>query len=62
MNKIKLKPCPFCGSQNVYVAQPNEIRYFIACGNCEASSGYFPKEQRAIKAWNKRVTEKDDKP
>ena len=63
----KLKSCPFCGDELVKVKfDEDEPHYlddgncFIECQNCNAKSGHFHREEEAIAAWNKRVTEEKD--
>lgn len=54
MNK-KLKPCPFCGGNNLSVE--GVTFYWVECVDCNASiAGYETKEQ-AIEAWNRRAKE-----
>jgi hypothetical protein len=48
----KLKPCPFCGSNNLL-----NIRSFVHCQNCMANGPYIfpPKENiTGIELWNGR--------
>jgi len=51
-----LLPCPFCG-------EVASLRLFdrlsapeawVVCGRCNASSGWYSTEERAIAAWNRR--------
>lgn len=52
-----LKPCPFCGSNEVqlYVCL-NEIKtaYVVQCIDCGASSAYMYSRKDAIEMWNRR--------
>lgn len=54
---VELKPCPFCGGQNILGF------YSMVCnvnkGGCGASSGYFSTVEKAIEAWNRRVSDED---
>lgn len=55
----KLKPCPFCGFENLEIY--NEIVneddfYFIECSKCHSSSPKCRMEIHAIQVWNSRVT------
>ena len=71
MDKIKLKPCPFCGKQAIVnTIEPHTHIFaplpdygggtFIECTGCTcAISG--KTETEAVDAWNKRVPEKEDK-
>jgi Lar family restriction alleviation protein len=54
-----LKPCPFCGSDKVFLHTPH-FRYNlveVGCANCGASGKAVdrPDEYLAIDAWNRRV-------
>ena len=54
----KLKPCPFCGSDNMGVYEhsyPMEHYYFVFCNECKAESGNFETKEKAILAWNRRA-------
>lgn len=50
----ELKPCPFCGSERVNVA---EIvgDFFAVCGNCGAQGKQRATISDAIGAWNRRA-------
>lgn len=57
-----LKPCPFCGSQDVrYVCETderkNDVCHVIRCDDCYARSGqfdYYGPADAAYEAWNLR--------
>ena len=49
---MKLKPCPFCGSNDVKVVSGMN---FVACYECESDSGVYDSKEEAVKAWNRRV-------
>lgn len=53
----KLKPCPFCGGEaeltNVAII-PNAIT--VRCKECNCNVNWFCKEQEAIEAWNRRIS------
>jgi hypothetical protein len=65
---VELKPCPFCGSEDLDSESTNHTRY-IRCQNCSASGGHsFDHEEdncdheednwsweTTISRWNKRV-------
>lgn len=57
----KLKPCPFCGSQNVDAAGwMSEDTTGPACDDCGASSGLVSASASDnIAAWNTRPAERD---
>ena len=57
----ELKPCPFCGfgmilTYKLPCSLPNTERVEIVCGECSAKIGRF-SEDKAIEAWNRRVTD-----
>lgn len=59
MNKIELKPCPFCGSTKIKLWH-SPFGVGGRCENCGASSGYETKfngetREDAAKAWNRRA-------
>lgn len=56
-----LKPCPFCGGENVHVQNgetraPNhgDWRQLVWCASCGSMSGEHRHEEEAIEAWNRR--------
>lgn len=59
--KVELKPCPFCGGKNIEFCTLGF--YSMVCnvnkGGCGASSGYFSTVEKAIEAWNRRVSDED---
>ena len=66
MDKIKPKPCPFCGCDDITLWR-NILLQMVGgrCNYCGADSGnkgYGQTKQEAAAAWNKRVPEKEDKP
>lgn len=50
----KLKPCPFCGSTDIFVYH-SYVDYSVRCRNCLVRRGEFETEEEAIAAWNKRA-------
>ncbi|MBX2848915.1 MAG: Lar family restriction alleviation protein [Acidiferrobacterales bacterium] len=53
-----LKPCPFCGSDNVMVDNIVLNDCFTAfCGDCISKSTNFPDFNDAVDAWNNRPHE-----
>ena len=59
--KSELKPCPFCGSDRVYILnlyhQDTVYGMEVRCGDCGAKITEAGKENRArlIERWNRRV-------
>lgn len=57
----KLKPCPFCGGEDIYLAA-NTIKadngihsdFYYFCGDCMAEGSVADTENNALLAWNKR--------
>lgn len=71
MSEVKLKPCPFCGSADVKLANnapwlsekyQGNIRT-VGCRDCGVNGGIFNTlvltvevaEEKAIRSWNRRV-------
>lgn len=56
---IKLKPCPFCGSRDVYFDEENGMdvdRDHIQCLGCGVVVRYGCRRE-LVGLWNKRVKE-----
>lgn len=54
MSEVKLKPCPFCGSENIMLDKTKEdILHLAVCRNCVAQVSGFTRDG-AIRAWNRR--------
>ena len=59
----ELKPCPFCGSDEIrvnkgFIRLNHDIDgYQVECYNCH-SVGWHESEERAIKSWNRRVRDR----
>lgn len=59
----RVKPCPFCGSERVYVSRgTNTGESSIICDNCMAEGPIkkmelFDEHQNAFEAWNWRPKE-----
>lgn len=51
---MKLKPCPFCGSDDVSVIDIAKV-WMVKCESCLACGTVTTKENTAIKAWNRRA-------
>ena len=61
---MELKPCPFCGGKAILAHDPmGPGASYIRCEKCGLESVHFIKsfevasDERAIKYWNKRITE-----
>ena len=54
----KLKPCPFCGSDDLIVCESKKRAYFyVSCYECGAECGGCEGLEEAIEEWNRRVKE-----
>lgn len=58
MSEIRLKSCPFCGSEAQLIPQSRQgitVGYRAECSKCTASLPYFVQDmETAIDAWNTR--------
>lgn len=58
-----LKPCPFCGSENIIVkgyplkvAYRGQRHYFVMCHDCGCQTKkLYGDERKVIEIWNRRV-------
>ena len=68
MEKIELKPCPFCGEEGTIIVRKGKNgwrdRYAVLCdyehGGCGAESGWYHYEEEAIEAWNRRAKDESE--
>ena len=54
----KLKPCPFCGSENVKMLRDSDMEYIeyqVFCCGCGTTGGEYTLENEAIENWNSRA-------
>ena len=58
----ELKPCPFCGKDAKIEANGDDYTSYVVCVSCGARGEWFKisprysSVERAIEAWNRRVT------
>ena len=51
----KLKPCPFCGNDEAFIAKEDD-GYYPTCGECPCSLlNLYDSEAEAREAWNVRA-------
>jgi Lar family restriction alleviation protein len=53
MPKPKLKPCPFCGSDDVELDL--DYRWRIVCRDCDSKGSGYEENKKAVAAWNRRA-------
>lgn len=55
----ELKPCPFCGGKNAWVAENRMddlfIGYNVHCNGCGVETNYTKDKDKAIESWNRRA-------
>ena len=59
MNCIKMKPCPFCGSEDVSSGRLEDI-YYVECWDCSACVETYSDIEDAVKTWNRRAINRDE--
>ena len=59
MNGIELKPCPFCGSEDVSCDRLEDVAY-VECWNCSAKVESYNGMDDAIAGWNSRAINPDE--
>lgn len=59
MKASDIKPCPFCGSDDIEIEQTNPEAIWFACNNCGAQAFHANHVELALANWNMRdgVTE-----
>ena len=55
MKHNDLKPCPFCGGEDVIITEYDAVVVFVQCDNCCATFPHFDSKEEAITAWNRRA-------
>ena len=52
-----LKPCPFCGSEQIYIylKNVNYNKWYAVCSTCLAKGGLGEKRSEAVILWNTRM-------
>lgn len=56
--KEPLKPCPFCGSENVVISGCENLIY-VKCDKCLTRTAECATEERATELWNRRASDED---
>ena len=56
MNEIELKPCPFCGSDDVVFGAALEDEYYVECWDCSAKVESCNGLEDALAGWNARAS------
>ena len=50
----KLKPCPFCGSEDVELKRYGKL-FGVECNHCyQPSWSYYTTKRKALEKWNSR--------
>lgn len=58
---VKLKPCPFCGSEDLEIKQVIQDSWMIHCHQCHAAVQFLKNEcwssktHAVIDSWNQRA-------
>lgn len=58
MNGIELKPCPFCGSDDVICGRFEDV-YYVECLYCGAKVETYNGLEDAAAGWNARAIDRD---
>lgn len=55
-----LKPCPFCGGENVTLKYSSKWGFFVSC-KCTAVGPGAKTKEKAEQAWNTRKMEREQR-
>lgn len=55
----ELKPCPFCGSDDVFCGQGPEGEDYVECWDCSAKVETYNGMEDAVAGWNTRAIDRD---
>lgn len=58
--EIELKPCPFCGSDDVVFGAGLEDEYYVECWDCSAKVESCNGMEDAVAGWNARAIDRDE--
>ena len=58
--EIELKPCPFCGSDDVVFGAALEDEYYVECWDCSAKVESCNGLEDALAGWNARAIDRDE--
>ena len=58
MSEIELKPCPFCGSDDVTCNRFEDV-YYVECFSCSAKVESYNVLEDAVARWNARAIDRD---
>lgn len=51
----ELKPCPFCGCEEIEVGYDIHGAFWCYCPACWSRTGTYDQDTLAVEAWNRRV-------
>jgi len=50
----EIKPCPFCGSDEIEIEQTHPEAIWFRCSNCGAETSAADHVDKALSIWNQR--------
>ena len=56
----ELKPCPFCGSDDVICGAGLDDEYYVECWDCSAKVESCNGMEDAVAGWNARAIDRDE--